>query len=329
MRLVVPFREVSRALGVGDLNRWDEAGFKAVDAGSFDVRVPLELAELFLANVIARTGIADIGLRAAEAAEPGLFDIVEYAARSRPTLREALACTCRLFPILSDVGELTWEETGDVASIAIAYPAKRPHPAIVEFTLAYLLIAARRLTRRDDLAVEAVEFQHAAPSDRSRHRALFDGLLRFDAAHDRLVIARETLDLPLATADAHLGALLDRVADHLLAERQRDLSVAERVRRTIAARMGKGGASVKEVARSLGMTPRTLHRRLAEERLTFRELLHEVRRSLAIAHLKEPRLSVTEVAYLLGFSDVTSFHRAFRRWTGGTPRGWRARGLQS
>jgi len=79
------------------------------------------------------------------------------------------------------------------------------------------------------------------------------------------------------------------------------------------------------VAAALAMSPRTLQRRLAGQRTTYRRLLSEVREDLACQHLAESRLSIAEIAFLLGFADVTSFHRAFKRWTGQTPRTYRER----
>jgi AraC-like DNA-binding protein len=325
MRLVHCFREVARQLGLQTDDAWASAGFSRDDLSDLDSTIPLDIAERFLTAAIEITGVHDFGIRAAEAAEPGFFDLVEYAARSQPTLRQALASLCRLVPILANFGGITAREENDTATISLFTVMPVPiHPAMVEFTFAQLQIEARRLTRRPDLNPDAMHFRHSAPPDTSPHQALFRAPVHFGADVDKIVFSSWQLDLPLVTADSHLSALLDKIVTPVLANLEREVTLVDRVRNKITERMPKGGAAAPDIARALGMTQRTLHRRLTEEGVKFRDLVAEVRKTLSLAYMKEPRLSIAEIAYLLGFSDVSAFHRAFRRWTNETPRSYRS-----
>ncbi len=329
MRLVWPFREVSRTFGVDLDEAWAAEGFSRADLENPDVRVPFDVAERLLTAAVGATGERAFGLRAAEVTEPGLFDLVEYTARSQATLREALSSTCRLFPLLADFCGVHSEVRRDVATITLLVrPDVPPHPVMVEFLFAYLTLAMRRLTGVKGLAPRSIHFRHAASADLRRYESLFGAPVKFGASVDRITLPVSHLALPLATADSHLGALLDHIADGLLADLRRNATLTEKVRGLITESMAKGGATARHVARALAITPRTLHRRLAEEGVTFRELTDDVRRQLGKAYLEEQELSVGEIAYLLGFSSVSVFHRAFRRWTNETPGAYRSRAQQ-
>jgi AraC-like DNA-binding protein len=101
-------------------------------------------------------------------------------------------------------------------------------------------------------------------------------------------------------------------------------ATTDAVRRFLAEDLSNGQAKLAQLAPRLRMSARTLHRRLEQEGTNFRSVLNEVRRELAVRHLMERRLAVGEIAFLLGFSEVSAFHRAFKHWTGQAPRAYRA-----
>jgi AraC-like DNA-binding protein len=141
------------------------------------------------------------------------------------------------------------------------------------------------------------------------------------AERNALVYAREAWRAPVAGRDALLQRTLRRHAEVLLDRSARAArgDVAERVRAALLQRVRVGLPPVEAVARALGLGPRTLQRRLRAQGVTFAGLADEVRASLAREYLGDPGLNVSEVAYLLGFSEPSAFTRAFRRWTGKTP----------
>jgi AraC-like DNA-binding protein len=127
------------------------------------------------------------------------------------------------------------------------------------------------------------------------------------------------LDVPLRTADSHLHDVIRQYAEAVLAEIHPLQHASARVRAEIIKALSDGNATVVSVAKQLHMSERTMARRLDEEGTTFRELLDEIRHRLALRHVAAQALELNEIAFLLGFSQVTAFHRAFKRWTGKTP----------
>jgi AraC-like DNA-binding protein len=135
-----------------------------------------------------------------------------------------------------------------------------------------------------------------------------------------LELRRNELDRALPRADPALSRLVERHAEALLAARpEPGESTSQRVRRLLHDMLGKEGASLALVSERMHMSERSLQRRLAQEAISFDALLDDVRRTLALRYLTEPKLAVAEVAYLLGYSEPSPFHRAFKRWTGMTP----------
>lgn len=170
-------------------------------------------------------------------------------------------------------------------------------------------------------------FAGAAPAYRALAQQLFGCPVRYGQTWSGFVLPRAALDLPCKLADPdafrEAAAVCQRELERLVA----DESLAGRVRRLILERH-EGVPSLTVTARLLHMTERTLHRRLVAEGTSFRQLLAEVRHALALEHLGSPRLGMAELAYLLGYSDLSNFRRAFKRWQGVAPSTYRARQLR-
>jgi len=138
------------------------------------------------------------------------------------------------------------------------------------------------------------------------------------------VLRASDLDLPIVTADETLLVYLDRLAEQARRELSRDDTTADGVRRVLWQEMAAGNPAIGTVAARLGLSGRSLQRRLSEEGTSFKEVLDSFRRGIARRLLSERDVAVYEVAYLLGYSDPSAFHRAFRRWHGDSPRRFRS-----
>jgi AraC-like DNA-binding protein len=193
-----------------------------------------------------------------------------------------------------------------------------------EFELADIVAILRAGLRRHVTPVR-VSFAHAAPRATSLHRRHFGPGLRFGERRTELVLSSAVLGLPVHTARPGLAAFLERTLEPARTRPAEASSFALLTRSVLARRLAAGAVSVGDVARELHVSTRTLHRRLAAEAATFRELLDETRHGLAVELLARPELPTAEVAARLGFSSERSFGRAFVRWTGTTPRGRRRR----
>jgi AraC-like DNA-binding protein len=153
----------------------------------------------------------------------------------------------------------------------------------------------------------------------SEHRRLFRAPLRFGYDRSELVIPRSLVDAPLLRAEPALQSLVEAQVEGLLKSFPRGETTADSLRRLLGEELCDGELTLRRLAARLHMSSRTLHRRLGQEHTTFRRVVSEVRWELAELHLREGKLAVAEIAFLLGFSEASAFHRAFKRWTGSPP----------
>jgi AraC-like DNA-binding protein len=163
-----------------------------------------------------------------------------------------------------------------------------------------------------------VELRRAAPKDPAPFLRYFRVMPTFGAPLDVLTLDRPMLDARLLTANAEVARANDAViADHLA--RLEAARIGPRVRQAIDELLPQGEPDSVTIARRVGMSQRSLQRKLAEEGTSFAGLLDETRRTLALNYLDEGRYTVSEITYLLGFANVSGFSRAFKRWTGVSP----------
>ena len=328
MRALRPVVAGLRALGHDADAIVAAAGLDASALDDLEGRVPHGVAMRLWSCAVAVTGDDDLGLHVAEAAPIQAFDVHAYAMLSSPTLRDAFERAGRYQRLIHDTTgyALESEPGGERAILRHALPGGRPvsrHPAEL---LAALWLRFGRLVTGDDWSPLEVRFAHRRPAGRHDHDRIFRAPVRFGAGENAMVIARAVLDARNARSDLGLLDVLDRYAAGLLAGRPRVNTVSERVRVHLDGELSGGAPSAEACARALGMSVRTLRRALRAEGTAFTELLEQARRERAARLLAGDRASIAEVAFLLGFSELSAFYRAFRRWTGMTPAQFRDAG---
>jgi AraC-like DNA-binding protein len=148
---------------------------------------------------------------------------------------------------------------------------------------------------------------------------------RFGARHHALVFAREDLDRPFLSPNADLFAVIAPQLDAELKKTRSAQAVGDRVKSVLQRLLAGRRPGIADVARELGLSARTLQRRLTEDGLSFQQLLQDARRELARHYLLNSALELNETAYLLGYEDAHSFFRAFQQWEGSSPGAWRSR----
>jgi AraC-like DNA-binding protein len=301
------------------------AGAEVATLDDPDARIPHELAIAVWREASRASADDAFGIHTAEQIRPGAFDVLDYATRSSSTLGEAFVRLARYHRLLHDVAVVRLEVDGDRAELTHSLPEAAGvlprHP--VEFIVAAWLVVARQATGRDFAPLE-VRFRHARPAGLAEHERLFRAPVRFDQPVNGLMLDRSLLELPLVRADPGLCAVLERRLTELLEKMPRPQSFSARVREAVAKDHSMTAASADEVARKLHMSRRTMQRMLATEGTTFTKLVDALRRDLATRYLGEPAIAIAEVAFLLGFSEASAFHRAFKRWHGVTPALYRA-----
>ena len=289
-----------------------------------DNRIPFAQLVALYEKAAELTGDNNFGLHLGESINPSAFDVVGYSALNSSTLGAAFTRVARYHSIWTDGALFKLESANDTSAVVYSYvdTTIQEHRQDSEMTLATVTALCRNVAI-PDFAPTVVEFQHEAPSDTSEHIRLFRCPLQFGAKSNKLSFPSSFLSLPIAKADASLCALLDRHAEELLEKFPPRDSLTDQVRSIIANEFRGGDPSLEHVADQLGLTPRTLQRKLQELNTSHNELVDQMRCQLAIRYLREHNMAICEVAYLLGFSESSSFHRAFKRWTGVTPKEFR------
>lgn len=323
-RSVRPVTERLRALGIDAAAVFASIGCDPALLDDPEGRIPHQMALALWREAAERSGDADFGLHAAEQIRPGVFDVLDYATRSSATLGEGLQRLVRYHRVLHDVAVVQMSDDGRQVKLAHALPDAAGvlprHPA--EFIVAAWLVVARQATGEDFAPLE-VTFRHSPPSELAEHDRLFRAPIRFDSSANAIVFPNALLGLPLIKSDPGLCAVLERQLSEFLRAMPSASSLTARVRDVVTKDLSTAPPSAAAAARKLHMSRRTLQRQLQAERTNFTELVDGLRRELAARYLRQPDLAIAEVAFLLGFSEASAFHRAFKRWQGVTPAAYR------
>jgi len=291
-----------------------------------DARIPLERLHALWEAAMRVAPRPDAALRGAERYSPGDYGLVGFVAMNSATLEEAIRHAMRYMGLWTDDPGLGLRDDGTLTITYRTPFADRPGLRLAtEATPAELLHSARLLTQQRIAPIE-VRFVHSAPPDVTAHEVYFGCPVRFGAEDNAMRLSPDDLRLPMLKADAQLGAYLRSVANQAL-EKHGGAEETElaRIRELIAEDLQKGVPTLDQIAKRLCTSGRTLRRRLEAEGTSFRALLDQTRSELARSYVRDKRLPLSEVAFLLGFSEPSAFHRAFKRWTDSTPNAWRAR----
>jgi AraC-like DNA-binding protein len=192
----------------------------------------------------------------------------------------------------------------------------------IEFWIAAVIRACREITRRH-VTVKSITFAHPRKPTPELNR-FFGSKITFGADVDEVTFSPSIKRIPVVSADTYLDLLVHYCEEALADQRNRGL-FGTSAENAIAVLLPHGKARRSEVARKLGLTQRTLARRLSSEDLTFSDILQNLRIALANRHLADKELSISQIAWLLGYQDVSAFTNAYKRWTGHTPRTARRR----
>ena len=291
--------------------------------GDSDARITPAQFCVAWAELIRITDNPQIALAIASATPAGAFGIVEYVCRSSPTLGDALRQWVRYLNLLDDAVVVGLAIEGDRAYLRVEVESEAPAPASHELCFALVAQYARQLSTAP-FRIVGVELAHAATGDIAVYRKWFDAPITFGAATTQLVFPAAALEAALVSSDPQLLSILTRAADELHRRAPAEPTIAAQVSRVLRDALRTDDGHVDRVAKRLGLTPRSLQRRLRDEGTSFQAVREQVRHELARRYLDD-RLSISEISFLLGFSEPSAFFRAFKRWTGMTPVEARAR----
>ena len=274
----------------------------------------------------AVTGDPHFGLHAAAQLVPGLLHLLGHLAGSERTAGEAYAVAARYLRVLHEGITIALDRDGDnVSCRLVTAEALHLPPIATEFFLANWVCYGRKIIGDVDIELTEVRFTHPARTQIDEYRRAFQSRVVFGAERNELIFPAWNLELPMANADPVLAAVLAEKIERLLAQFSDQPSLGSRVREWLIAQLQGGSPQIDALAAHLHMSERTLRRRLREEGTTFKRILDEVRRELAIGYVQERLLSTGEIAFLLRYSEPSAFQRAFKRWTKLTPSEYRGR----
>jgi len=289
-----------------------------------NARIPSRTWDSLARDSAAHIPDPAFGLLAARCWHPSNLGALGYAWLTSSTLRTGLGRVVRYWRLLGEASSTRLQESSAGLTIVLARQAPDPvsSAVTVDFVMS-LLVDMCRMNAGSSLRPVAVRLRRMRPKDSDAYRRHFGCAIHFAADEDSITLSRRDVDRPLPTSNRQLAATLDRILAEQLAHLDKSDVVAHCQARLLE-HLSSGEVSEDVMAEQLHMSRRTLQRKLAEADLTYQKLVDDTRRDLAMRHLEDPRHSITDVTFLLGFSQQSAFTRAFKRWTGMSPSEYRA-----
>lgn len=274
--------------------------------------------------ILEKEDDAAIGVSIGRNCRATRLGLVGYSMYYSRDLLEAYQRFARYIHIISEAVQI--EVTEDREQTTLLFDA---HPSLfalrhpVEAQLAAVLTVGREITQ-SDLVPIAIRLPFPHPNDTKQHREVFHCPIHFDQPNAAIVFATSQMRLPVIASDPTLSGYLEELARSTLNSLAiQNESFVDTVRRALWSELPGGKPNLWRTASGLGISARTLQRRLREDNTSFTTLLDELRRELAGDLLADKKLAVSDVAFLLGYSEPSAFQRAFRRWRGVSPQRFR------
>jgi AraC-like DNA-binding protein len=284
-------------------------------------RVGAENQIRFLQITAETIGDSELGFHLAQHFDLRECGMLYYVLAASPNIGEAIRNLVRYLAVANESLRLGVSESKKNTVLTVGYKIPRHTDRLfVEYGYAVVIRAFRELTGRNVSPI-AVSFIHGRSTNIAEFSRFYGCPVKFNANADRIVLPTDALAAPILTSDKYLLQILQSTCDEVLAKRGKISStVRAMVENEIVQLLPHGKAQVEKVASALGMSERTLGRRLSEEGTSYAAVLDELRRDLSAQYLNDPALSLNQIAWLLGYSMVTSLNHAFRRWTGNSPK---------
>jgi len=266
-----------------------------------------------------------LALHFGEAFEIGEMSIVGLLGGAARTVADSIAQLNHYAGLVAEVDSGgtadRYELTRSAGQLWIVDTRKNPNefPELTESSFARMVCGSRRYFGGKEF-VKAVHFTHAEPADRAEYDRIFQVPVEFGSAKNALLIDETFLRQKIAPSSRYASGILSAHAEELLKNLESSKTARGRVEAELIPVLQSGDAHIDAIAKKIGLSRQTLFRRLKAEGVTFEKVLDELRHKMALHYLTGEKVSVNETAYLVGFSDAAAFSRAFKRWTGSSPR---------
>lgn len=323
-------QRVIRLLRIAEVHQLDRAellftaGISEEQIADPDSRVPVEGTIRLWRRVADLVDDPDIGLEVGSHLRLRNSGVVGYAMLHSETLLGSLRRLVRYAKLINQRAEVILEDLGDRwRFVALHQPLIPGFRQPVDEGIAGLMTGFQQIVGRDLVAAE-LHFNYPRPASTAAHRKLLGPNLTFDQPRPAIVLWSRDVDSATVAPDPTLSSYLDELAEVHLEALPRIDSYAAKVSHAIWPHLSEGSLSIEEVAAKLAISTRSLQRRLREEGTSFAQVVDDLRREKSLLLLRDANLAVYEIGYLLGYSDPSTFHRAFRRWQGTSPSQYRA-----
>lgn len=291
-------------------------------------RIPLEQQQKLWQLAAQHSATTTFGLHFARCIQPTSFGVLGYMAMNCHTIEECFDAVVKYQFLAGQGGEFTLDR--EVDRVCLCYnPVNPEHPATAQRVVAMLAanVSFGRWLVGEDFRVARVEFCQQSPSgltEREEYDEFFNCPVVFGSPRNRLVYHAAVLQLVVPNASEELLQLLQERANRLLEAVSQGSGIAARITSLLATQLNNRVPDKARIAAQIGMSERTLQRRLREEGTSFQEILDNTRHYLARELLRNTGLTLNEVALQLGFAEPSAFFRAFKKWEGCTPGQYRA-----
>lgn len=303
-----------------------ETGLEMRTLNRPDAWIPFIKHAALLEIAAHETGDNFFGLHIATRVDPRDFGALGYIGLSSRTLGDALFNLERYLATVTEAFriELLFDDDHAQVKFQPIHSAFFRHRQAIEFGRA-LFVKAYQFFTGSEIAPVEVQFVHRFDGNTQEHRQILGCPVSFGHNQDQIILNRRDLATPIETADDRLLKILVSYCEELLKKNARSKpEFITRLQRCIIDLLPTGQAKARRVAIEIGMSERTLVRHLAEMGTSFSEVLNQLRHELALKYLRQPELNLTQVAFLLGYSNQSAFSAAFKRTTGRAPREMRA-----
>lgn len=302
---------------------FEKAGLKPEILDSDEGRIGGEQLQAFIHLLAEHTGNPVLGLETGDYVQPGSYSVLGYITMSCATLGEAVTRIAPYEKLVGDMGTTRLKMKGDCATLIWTCNFTDPvvWPQVVDNVFASWINYARWLADSTDATPLEVRLRRPSPGpEHEKAYALrWQCPVQFNAEEDSVTFAQTLLATRLRQPDPLLRKTLEAHALSQLALLDTDTDLTSKVKQSIQKQLAEGITRQDMVAEDLGMTSRTLQRKLSQEGVSYQKLLDEVRQQMAEDYLQNTDMSIPDIALRLGYSETTSFHRKFKAATGKTP----------
>lgn len=315
-----PVLQVAQSLGVDETRLLEESGINASILSSPENRFTLEQYDKLLKKGAELSGDDTFALLCGQAFTTGSGDVVTYMVHNCSNLHEAVIKYIEYQKIVGEAVQfkLLIENENAILTFKIIDHDLQDNRYILEAEAAATVKIGNEMTV-PEIKYKEMRFKCPEPANTDEHRKIFNCPIKWSQPLSAIVFDKKFLDAPLKQPNPELLKLLENQARNALRKLTDSKTYTEKVIEIVTRHNFNNRLTVKQVAAEIPMSMRALQLKLSEEGTSFQQIIDELRKQNAVSYLKENTLSVSEIAYILGFSEPSVFQKAFKKWTGKTP----------